>query len=139
MFGANDGQDTTVDGEQLSFGTDPWKTLYAGRVASVMDFYLQNGVKRIYWAGMPRMGVGWFNQRMDELNRIYEAEAVKRAPRVEYIDQWTAVDAPETTYQADLRQDDGVHLTVEGGMKAAVSVMAAVARDWHLPAFRDTQ
>ena len=104
-----------------------------------MDFYLKKGVKRVYWAGMPRMGIGWFNTRMERLNAIYKAEAAKRAPRVEYIDAWDAVDAPATTYQAELRQDDGVHLTVEGGTKAAEAVLAAVARDWHLPSFVEQQ
>ncbi len=104
-----------------------------------MDFYLGKGVKRVYWAGMPRMGIGWFNKRMEVLNGIYEAEVAKRAPRVVYIDEWTAVDAPETTYQAKLRQDDGVHLTVDGGMKAAEAAMAAVAKDWHLPPFKAAQ
>ena len=49
------------------------------------------------------------------------------------------MDAPATTYQAELRQDDGVHLTVEGGTKAAEAVLAAVARDWHLPPFVEQQ
>jgi hypothetical protein len=139
MFGANDGQDTKVDGKQLAFGSGSWKAMYAKRVGDLMDFYLDQGVKRVYWAGMPRMGIGWFNKRMEVLNGIYEAEVAKRAPRVEYIDEWAAVDAPETTYQAKLRQDDGVHLTVDGGMKAAQAAMAAIARDWHLPAFKEAQ
>ena len=113
--------------------------MYAKRVATVMDYYLRNGVRRVYWAGMPRMGVGWFNERMDVLNGIYKAEAAKRAPRVRYIDEWTAVDAPATTYQADLRQSDGVHLETSGGMKAAKAIMAAVAKDWRLPAFTEQQ
>ena len=139
MFGANDGQDTTVDGKQLAFGSGSWRAMYAKRVGDLMDFYLDKGVKRVYWAGMPRMGIGWFNKRMEVLNGIYEAEVAKRAPRVKFIDEWTAVDAPETTYQADLRQDDGVHLTVDGGMKAARAAMAAVAKDWRLPAFEGGQ
>jgi hypothetical protein len=135
MFGANDGQDTKVDGKQLAFGSGSWKAMYGERVGAVMDYYLQNGVHRVYWAGMPRMGIGWFNDRMELMNGIYEAEAKKRAPRVEYVDAWTAVDAPAKTYQAEYRQDDGVHLTVEGGTKAAQAVLAAVAKDWHMPPF----
>ena len=139
MFGANDGQDTKVGDEQLKFGTGSWKAMYSERVGDVMDFYLKKGAERVYWAGMPRMGIGWFNTRMDQLNAIYKAEAAKRAPDVEYIDAWKAVDAPATTYRAELRQDDGVHLTVEGGTKAAEAVLAAVAEDWHLPPFVEQQ
>jgi lysophospholipase L1-like esterase len=139
MLGANDGQDTTVDGKQLAFGSGSWKAMYAKRVGDLMDFYLDKGVKRVYWAGMPRMGSGWFNERMEVLNGVYEDEAAKRAPRVEYVDEWTAVDAPETAYQAKLRQDDGVHLTVDGGMKAAEAAMTAVAEDWHMPPFKAAQ
>ena len=139
MFGANDGQDVKVEGKRLNFGTAEWKAMYAKRVGAVMDYYLQSGVSRVYWAGMPRMAVDWLNQRMGVLNGIYKAEAAKRAPRVEYIDEWKAVDAPATTYQADLRQADGVHLETAGGTKAAKAIMAAVARDWHLPAFTGQQ
>jgi hypothetical protein len=139
MLGANDGQDVKVAGKRLSFGSDEWKAMYAKRVAAVMDYYLQNGVRRVYWAGMPRMGVGGLNERMDVLNGIYRTEAAKRAPRVRYIDEWTAVDAPATTYQADLRQSDGVHLETSGGVKAAKAALAAVAKDWRLPAFTEQQ
>ena len=137
MLGANDGQDVVTGGKGLKFGTASWKKMYAKRVGEVMDFYLKSGVKKVYWAGMPRMGIGWFNKRMAVLDEIYKAEAAKRAPRVEYVDAWDAVDAPKTTYQAGLRQKDGVHLSVDGGLKVARAVLDAVARDWHLPAFKD--
>jgi uncharacterized protein len=137
MLGANDGQNVVADGKGLEFGTASWKKMYAARVGKVMDFYLRNGVKRLYWAGMPRMGIGWFSKRMAVLDEIYRAEVAKRAPRVEYIDAWAAVDAPKTVYQAELRQKDGVHLSVDGGLKVARAVLSAVARDWHLPAFSD--
>ncbi len=137
MLGANDGQNVVADGEGLGFGTRSWKKMYAKRVGAVMDFYLKHGVKKVYWAGMPRMGTTGFSKRMAVLNEIYEAEAQKRAPRVEYVDAWTAVDAPKETYQATLRQEDGVHLSVDGGRKVAREVLDAVARDWHLPAFKE--
>jgi len=136
MFGANDGQDVKVDDKQLNFGTGSWKAMYAKRVGGVMDLYLKRGVQRVYWVGMPRMGIGWFNKRMELMNGIYKAEAAKRAPRVEYIDAWTIVDAPAKTYQAKYRQADKVHMTVEGGMKVAEAVLAVVAREWHMPPFK---
>jgi hypothetical protein len=136
MFGANDGQDTKVAGKQLTFGTGSWKAMYAQRVGDVMDLYLKRGVQRVYWVGMPRMGIGWFNKRMELMNGIYKAEAAKRAPRVEYIDAWTIVDAPADTYQAKYRQTDGVHMTVDGGVKVARGVLAVIAREWHLPPFK---
>ena len=136
MFGANDGQDVKVDDKQLNFGTGSWKAMYAKRVGGVMDLYLKRGVQRVYWVGMPRMGIGWFNKRMELMNGIYKAEAAKRAPRVEYIDAWTIVDAPAKTYQAKYRQADKVHMTVEGGMKVAEAVLAVVSREWHMPPFK---
>jgi hypothetical protein len=137
MLGANDGQNVVAGGKGLKSGTSSWKKMYAGRVGKVMDLYLKNGVEKVYWAGMPRMGIGWFNKRKAALNEIYEAEAAERSPRVEHVDAWAVVDAPMTTYQASLRQQDGVHLSVDGGLKVAREVLAAVARDWHLRAFRD--
>ena len=47
IFGANDGQDTKVDGKQLTFGSGSWKAMYAQRVGAVMDIYLKRGVKRV--------------------------------------------------------------------------------------------
>jgi len=136
MFGANDGQDVEVDGKQLDFGTGPWKAMYSRRVGAVMDLCLERGVKRVYWVGIPRMGIGWFNKRMELMNGIYKAEAEKRAPQVEYIDAWTIVDAPAASYQAKYRQSDGVHMNVEGGLKVAEAVLAVVAREWRLPPFK---
>ncbi len=95
MLGANDGQNVVADGEGLVFDTRPWQKMYARRVGEVMDFYLKSGVKKVYWAGMPRMGTREFSKRMAVLNEIYRAEAAKRAPRVEYVDAWAAVDAPK--------------------------------------------
>ena len=136
MFGANDGQDVEVDGKQLDFGTGPWKAMYSRRVGAVMDLCLERGVKRVYWVGIPRMGIGWFNKRMELMNGIYKAEAEKRAPQVEYIDAWTIVDAPAASYQAKYRQSDGVHMAAEGGLKVAEAVLAVVAREWRLPPFK---
>ncbi len=136
MFGANDGQDIKLNGKQLDFGTRAWKAMYSGRVGDVMDLYLKRGVRRVYWVGMPRMGIGWFNKRMELMNGVYEAEAAKRAPQVQYIAAWTIVDAPADTYQAKYRQADKVHMTVEGGMKVAKAVLAVVAPEWHLRPFK---
>jgi len=136
MFGANDGQDIKLNGKQLNFGTRAWKAMYSGRVGDVMDLYLKRGVKRVYWVGMPRMGIGWFNKRMAFMNGVYKAEAAKRAPQVEYIDAWTIVDAPADTYQAKYRQADKVHMTVDGGMKVAKALLAVVIPEWHMRPFK---
>ena len=101
-----------------------------------MDLYLERGVKRVYWVGMPRMGIGWFNKRMEVMNGVYEAEAAKRAPQVQYVAAWTIVDAPAATFQAKYRQADKVHLTVEGGTRVAKAVLAVVAPEWHLRPFK---
>ena len=136
MFGANDGQDTKVDGKHINFGSGSWKEMYSERVGAVMDLCLKRGVQRVYWMGMPRMGIGWFNKRMELMNGIYKAEAAKRAPEVEYIDAWTIVDAPAKTYQAEYRQADGVHMTLDGGVKAAQAVLDVIASEWHMPPFK---
>ncbi len=135
MSGANDGQDTKVGDKQLVFGSGSRKAMYAERVGKVMGRYLKRGVKKVHWVGMPRMGIGWFNKRM-VMNGIYKTEAAKRAPKLEYVDAWSIVDAPATTYQAKYRQSDGMHMSVEGGVKTAQAVLESVARDWRLPAFK---
>ena len=96
------------------------------------DLFLDRGAKRVYWVGMPRMGLSGFGPRMAKLNEIYKSEAAKRAPFVEYIDAWTLLDAPATTYQANLRQADGVHLNDAGALKSGGFVLKQIKKDWHI-------
>lgn len=132
MVGANDAQDIKLNGQKLVFGTKPWNEMYAPRVGAVMDLFLDRGAKRVYWVGMPRMGLSGFGPRMAKLNEIYKSEAAKRAPFVEYIDAWTLLDAPATTYQANLRQADGVHLNDAGALKSGGFVLKQIKKDWHI-------
>ena len=132
MVGANDAQDIQLNGKKLVFGTKAWNRMYAPRVGAVMDLFLERGAQRIYWVGMPRMGMPWFSERMAALNKMYEDEAAKRAPAVEYIDAWTMVDAPSKGYVASFRQSDGVHLSDSGALKSGGFVLKQIKKDWHI-------
>jgi hypothetical protein len=68
-----------------------------------------------------------------------ESQSATRSPGVERVEQWTAVDAPETTYRADHRQADAVRVMAEGGTKVAEASRATVAENWNLPASREGQ
>ena len=93
-------------------------------------------MKRVYWVGMPRMGIGWFNKRMELMNGVYKAEAAKRAPQVEYIDAWTDRRCARRHVSGEVPAGRRVHMTVEGGVKVAKAVLAVVAPEWHLRSFK---
>lgn len=132
MTGANDAQDVKVNGIKYTFGTKAWDELYQTRVAEVMDLILDKGAVRLYWVGMPRMGLAGFGPKMARLNGIYRKEAEARAPQVVYVDLWKLLDGAGGTYRADLRQGDGVHLSDAGAFRSGDVILRQIRRDWHL-------
>lgn len=104
---------------------------YRQRVATVMD---QLGDRRVIWVGQPNMGRADLAAAIPPMNQVYAQEAASR-PWVTYIDAWALTsDASgayaqylpdETGTLRQIRADDGVHLTAEGGRRLANAVMAA--------------
>ena len=65
---------------------------------------------------------------MERLNGIYRKEAGARAPQVVYVDMWKLLDGGGGTYDADLRQSDGVHLSDDGAFRSGDVILARSAR-----------
>ena len=75
------------------------------------------------------------------MNKVYEQEAEKR-PELTYIDTWDLFKDENGRYNDYLRdssgklvlmrQDDGVHLTLDGGDRMASEVLEAIKQDYHL-------
>lgn len=131
MSGANDGQDMTEDGRNLRFGTSAWMKVYHQRVGAAMETVLDQGVLRLYWVGMPRMGnYAEYERRMGVINSVYRAEAEKLAPQVQYIDAWRILATPSGQYIPSYRQPDGVHLSGTGEFKLAEAIYTAIEKDW---------
>jgi len=136
MIGANDGGAAiTVDGKVYGFWTDAWFTAFRKRVGGMMDAMLHNGVKRIYWVGMPIMKAGDYpsSDQMRRLNAAYRAEA-KLRPAARYIDIWRLLATSAGQWDPRWRASwDPAHLNPAGARRVAVKVMTAIKNDWLPP------
>nr|WP_315107483.1 DUF459 domain-containing protein [uncultured Campylobacter sp.] len=125
LFGANDAYSYAFDGQALEFGTDAWKRAYEGRIAQIYDIADEYGAQ-IAWLGMPCMRSEKFDKKMKTLNLIYKDAAQKRGAR--YIDIGGAIcdNGKYLKQGADnkpLRNDDGVHISLNGAKKVALYVV----------------
>ena len=125
LFGANDAYSYAFDGRALEFGTDAWRQAYEGRIAQIYDIADEYGAQ-VAWLGMPCMRSEKFDKKMKTLNLIYKDAAQKRGAR--YIDIGGAIcdNGKYLKQGADnkpLRNDDGVHISLNGAKKVALYVV----------------
>lgn len=140
FFGGNDAQDIQVDGTWVPFGTDEWTAEYSSRVGGLMT-ELENDGREVYWMGMPIVSSDSFRERVVVLNEVYETEAAKH-DRVHYVPSWDVFTGPDGEYSeylpdadgdvVDMRLNDGIHLTTDGGIKLAAVVWEIIAQDWDI-------
>ena len=125
LFGANDAYSYAFDGRALEFGTDAWRQAYESRIAQIYDIADEYGAQ-VAWLGMPCMRSEKFDKKMKTLNLIYKDAAQKRGAR--YIDIGGAIcdNGKYLKQGADnkpLRNDDGVHISLNGAKKVALYVV----------------
>jgi hypothetical protein len=133
MMGTNDTQSVSQDdGEWVPYGDMAWKKAYEKRVGDIIDTFLDAGVRRVYWVGMPIMGEDWRNSRMRLINKVFQKQSEKR-PGAEYIDIWDLYTTSDGSFDASLRLGDQVHFTTEGQEILAKKVLKAVKADWLPP------
>ena len=125
LFGANDAYSYAFDGRALEFGTDAWRQAYESRIAQIYDIADEYGAQ-VAWLGMPCMRSEKFDKKMKTLNLIYKDAAQKRGAR--YIDIGGAICdngkyLKQGTDNKPLRNDDGVHISLNGAKKVALYVV----------------
>jgi hypothetical protein len=140
FFGTNDNQNLSVDGAILQRGSAEWEAEYRSRVATVMDLQAQPGTT-LTWVGLPIMRDQTLEQGVLVLNRVFAEEAAKR-PNVTFVDTHALfADAngqfAEYLPQADgstaqMRQGDGIHLSIAGADRMAAAAWASLAATWGL-------
>jgi uncharacterized protein len=141
FFGGNDAQDIRVDGTWVPFGTDEWIAEYSARVGGLMAELEADG-REVYWMGMPIVSSDTFRERVVILNQVYETQAAEHE-RVHYVESWSTFTGPDGEYSEylpndegvvlDMRLNDGIHLTTDGGIRLAEVVYNVIAEDWALP------
>ena len=124
MYGGNDAQGlVTPDGVAQPF-SDLWVREYSLRVGAVMDLVTEGSDRQVIWVGQPIMRSDDFDSKMQQLNRIYEAEAATRS-QVTFVDTRALFQNANGAYErflpdesgelVDVRLTDGVHLSTAGG------------------------
>lgn len=136
LFGTNDAQGISLDGEVHPFGTDGWKAAYAQRVDDLVALLRSRDIA-VYWVGLPRMKRASFDARMNLINGVV-AERMA-ALDVPYIDTvpLTANDAggyeaylpTDTGRRTLMRANDGIHMSMAGYLRIGNPVAAILKRD----------
>jgi uncharacterized protein len=142
FFGGNDAQAIYMpDGTWIDFGTPEWEEEYRARVDAVMT-QLEEAGDWVYWMGMPIVRSDTFRPRVELMNSIYQSVA-ENHPMVEFVSSWEVFQGADGGYSeyltdaagdlVDMRLDDGIHLTTNGGIRLADVTYRRIAEDWNLP------
>ncbi len=122
-FGGNDAQDVIIKGHSYKVDTTEWQAEYAARVGAVMDFLSSDG-RKLIWVGIPNAEDDGYRARLQVLEQVTRAEALKR-PQVTYIPVWdlfvgasggyaSFMPDPRDGVGKQVRNQDGFHLNVAG-------------------------
>ena len=136
LFGTNDAQGISTDGQVHAFGTPGWKAAYARRVDNLVALLRGRGVA-VYWVGLPRMKRASFDDRMTLINEVVEARM--KALGVPYIETVALTSNAEGEYEAYLsgtdgrrqlmRANDGIHMSMAGYLRMSAPVAERLKLD----------
>ncbi|CAL1691529.1 hypothetical protein MMB232_01672 [Brevundimonas subvibrioides] len=142
LFGTNDAQGISMDGEIHDFGTEGWKVAYARRVDDLVAMLRGRDIA-VYWVGLPKMKRAGFDAKMALINGVVSARMV--ALGVPYIETESLTENADGEYDAYLpetgtgrrrlmRANDGIHMSMAGYLRIAEPVAARLKRDAGLDA-----
>jgi hypothetical protein len=133
MIGVNDpGMPMLADGESTMYPKKAWLAEYQLRADRLMKLMLREGVRRVYWIGLPVMPEKGQTNQMKRLNALFKAAAA-RHPDVVYVDTFDLLKDEKGRFDASVRSGDGVHFTNEGAGRIVDAVWDAMKRDWRTP------
>jgi uncharacterized protein len=135
VFGTNDAQGIDDGATVHPFGSEGWKVAYGKRIDDLVGLFRSRGVV-VYWVGMPRMKREGFDGRMALINEV--AAARMKALGVPYLETVSLTSDADGDYMpyADvggrrrlMRANDGIHMSMDGYLRIAEPVEAAIRRD----------
>ncbi len=137
LFGTNDAQGISLDGDIHDFGTEGWKAAYAKRVDDLVAMLRAQNVA-VYWVGLPTMKRASFDAKMTLINEVVSARM--QALGVPYLETETITRNAEGEYDAYLpetgagrrrlmRANDGIHMSMAGYLRITEPVAARLKRD----------
>ena len=128
MLGSNDAQAlTTSEGKVVvnfvKFGKEEWIKEYQNRVLELLKIFKENDIF-VFWIGFPIMRDSKYSEKINILNKIYQAEVLNHK-NAKFISTWELLADEKGNYTAYLldekgkqklvRVSDGIHLTFFGG------------------------
>jgi len=137
MFGTNDAQGISIDGQIHPFGSDGWKAAYGKRVDDLVGLLRSRDVM-VYWVGLPRMKRGSFDDKMMLINETVSARMT--ALHVPYVSTVALTSDATGDYDAYLaatgtgrrqlmRANDGIHMSMAGYLRLTEPVARSIRRD----------
>ena len=140
MFGSNDIQGIRTDNGVFRFRSDGWEAVYRERVRDLIGQMQAHGAE-VYWVGLPVMRSTGYDANTIYLNNIFREEA--DALGAFFVSTREASSDETGAYAAYLpnsrgvprlmRDDDGIHVTMNGYARIAAPVVAAVQAGWDNP------
>ena len=141
MFGTNDAQGISMDGQIHAFGSDGWKAAYGKRVDDLVALLRSRDVV-VYWVGLPKMKRASFDAKMTLINDVVAAHMA--ALDVPYIptaaltaDVDGDYDAYLTAHDSGRRQlmraNDGIHMSMAGYLRISEPVFERLTAEAGLP------
>jgi hypothetical protein len=133
LIGINDpGMPMIAEGSFTMYPKKAWLQEYQRRADRLMKLMLRDGVKRVYWVGLPVMPDKGQTKQAGRLNELFKAAAA-RHPDVVYVDTFGLLTDKKGRFDASVRSGDGVHFTNEGAARIAGAVWKAMKKDWQTP------
>ena len=130
MIGINDpGMPMIAKGSFTMYPKKAWLEEYQRRAEKLMKIMLHEGVKRVYWVGLPIMPEKGQTNQVKRLNQLFKTAAGHHRDVV-YVDTFDLLADKKGRFVASLRSGDGVHFTDEGAGRIAEAVWAAIKADW---------
>lgn len=137
LFGTNDAQGISMDGQIHAFGSDGWKAAYGKRVDDLVALLRSRDVA-VYWVGLPRMKRGSFDVKMALINAVVSARMA--ALNVPYLPTTALTSDAQGDYDAYLaatgsgrrqlmRANDGIHMSMAGYLRLTEPVAATIRKD----------
>ncbi|MEZ5926409.1 MAG: GDSL-type esterase/lipase family protein [Hyphomicrobiaceae bacterium] len=136
IFGVADRRSLRVEGSKLEVGSEGWLKEYARRVDDLLRALKRRGAA-VYWIGLPIMRGPNTRRDTELMNNVFRERALLNGTK--YISTWEAfadASGSYTDYGPDLtgkvrqlREDDGIHLTLRGYEKLVHFAEQEIRRD----------
>jgi hypothetical protein len=121
FLGANDEQAMVVNGHAAPFDTHAWRSKYESNVTTMMKEAAAVHCV-VMWVGMPIMNPFGYRQKMQVINSIFSAAALKM-PDATFLSTWEFMANAKGNFRFNarvngklqsIRTPDGIHLTYMG-------------------------